>query len=35
VAANGRRWWKNSAKLIHLAFPIRYFDRLGLPKLAA
>jgi hypothetical protein len=35
VAANGRRWWKNSAKLIHLAFPIRYFDRLGVPRLAA
>ncbi|HEX7479945.1 MAG TPA: group II intron maturase-specific domain-containing protein [Polyangiales bacterium] len=35
VAANGRRWWKNSAKLIHVAFPIRYFDGLGIPRLAA
>ena len=35
VAANGRRWWKNSAKLINVAFPIRYFDGLGLPRLAA
>ena len=35
VARNGRRWWKNSAKLIHKAFPIRYFDELGLPRLAA
>ena len=35
VAANGRRWWKNSAKLIHVAFPLRYFDELGLPRLAA
>jgi group II intron reverse transcriptase/maturase len=35
VAANGRRWWKNSAKLINVAFPIRYFDKLGLPRLAA
>jgi RNA-directed DNA polymerase len=35
VARNGRRWWKNSAKLIHLAFPIRYFDGLGVPRLAA
>jgi group II intron reverse transcriptase/maturase len=35
VAANGRRWWKNSAKLINVAFPIRYFDELGLPRLAA
>jgi RNA-directed DNA polymerase len=35
VAANGRRWWKNSAKLINVAFPISYFDRLGIPRLAA
>ncbi len=35
VAANGRRWWSNSAKLIHVAFPIRYFDELGIPRLAA
>jgi group II intron reverse transcriptase/maturase len=35
VAANGRRWWKNSAMAIHIAFPIRYFDGLGLPRLAA
>jgi RNA-directed DNA polymerase len=35
VAANGRRWWRNSAKLIHVAFPISYFDQLGIPRLAA
>jgi hypothetical protein len=35
VAANTRRWWKNSAMLIHVAFPIRYFDGLGIPRLAA
>jgi hypothetical protein len=35
VAANGRRWWHNSALLIHRAFPIRYFDQLGVPRLAA
>lgn len=35
VAANGRRWWKNSAMTIHIAFPIRYFDELGVPRLAA
>lgn len=35
IAAGGRRWWKNSAMLIHVAFPIRYFDDLGLPRLAA
>jgi group II intron reverse transcriptase/maturase len=35
VARNGRRWWRNSAKLINVAFPIRYFDSLGVPRLAA
>ncbi len=35
VAANTHRWWKNSAMLIHIAFPIRYFDQLGIPRLAA
>ena len=30
-----RRWWKNSAACIHIAFPIRYFDELGIPRLAA
>jgi hypothetical protein len=35
VAAATRRWWKNSALLIHRAFPIRYFDQLGIPRLAS
>ena len=35
IAGNGRRWWKNSAMLINVAFPIRYFDELGLPRLGA
>jgi len=35
VAGNGRRWWRNSALLINVAFPIRYFDELGVPRLAA
>ena len=35
VAANGRRWWRNSGMLINMAFPIRYFDQLGIPRLAA
>jgi RNA-directed DNA polymerase len=35
VAANGRRWWKNSSMTINVAFPISYFDGLGLPRLAA
>lgn len=35
VAANGRRWWKNSGMTINVAFPVSYFDGLGLPRLAA
>ena len=35
VAGNGRRWWRNSAMAIHIAFPIRYFDQLGIPRLAS
>jgi RNA-directed DNA polymerase len=35
VAANARRWWRNSAMLINAAFPISYFDQLGVPRLAA
>jgi len=35
VAANGRRWWRNSGMAIHIALPTRYFDQLGLPQLAA
>jgi len=35
VAANGRRWWRNSAKLINAALPNSLFDELGVPRLAA
>ena len=35
VAAHGRRWWKTSAKGLNLALPTRYFDQLGIPRLAA
>ena len=35
VAANGRRWWKNAGMAIHIALPNRYFDELGVPRLAA
>lgn len=35
VAGNGRHWWRNSALAINRAFPIRYFDQLGVPRLAA
>ena len=35
VAANGRRWWHNSAMLINIALPNIYFDQLQLPRLAS
>lgn len=35
VAGNSRRWWRNSGMLLNRAFPIRYFDQLGVPRLAA
>ena len=34
VAVNGRRWWRNSAKLLNSVLTIAHFDRLGLPRLA-
>lgn len=34
VAANTRRWWHNSAKLLNSVLPNRYFDELGVPRLA-
>jgi RNA-directed DNA polymerase len=35
VAGNSRRWWRNSGMLLNRVFPIRYFDQLGVPRLAA
>jgi hypothetical protein len=35
VAVNCRRWWMNSGRIIHVALPNRYFDQLGVPRLAA
>ena len=35
VAGNGRRWWHNSSLLLNRALPTRYFDQLGVPRLAA
>jgi len=35
VACCSRRWWRNSAYGINRAFPIRYFDQLGVPRLLA
>ena len=34
VAANSRRWWRNSYLLLNRAMPIAYFDRLGVPRLS-
>ena len=34
VAANSRRWWKNSAKLLNIPLPNSYYDRMGVPRLA-
>jgi group II intron reverse transcriptase/maturase len=33
VAANSRRWWRNSCLRLNRAMPIAYFDRLGVPRL--
>ncbi len=34
VAANGRRWWRNSGKALNQVLTIVWFDRLGLPRLS-
>ncbi len=34
IAANSRRWWRNSGYLLNRAMPLAYFDRLGLPRLS-
>ena len=34
VAANTRRWWRNSAMLLNSALPNKIFDELGVPRLA-
>ena len=34
VAANSRRWWRNSDRLLKIVLPIAHFDRLGVPKLS-
>lgn len=35
IAANSRRWWRNSRYLLNAVLPVRFFDGLGLPRLAA
>ncbi|MHA3903071.1 group II intron reverse transcriptase/maturase [Castellaniella sp. WN] len=34
VAANNRRWWRNSGKLLNSVLDLAWFDRLGLPRLS-
>lgn len=34
VAANSRRWWKNSGLAMNIAIPARYYDDIGIPRLA-
>ena len=34
IAANSRRWWRNSGMKLNIALPISFFDRLGVPRLA-
>ena len=34
VAANSRRRWKNSAMALNIALPARYYDDIGVPRLA-
>jgi RNA-directed DNA polymerase len=34
VAANSRRWWRNSDGLLKTVLTIAYFDRLGTPRLS-
>lgn len=34
VAANARRWWRNSRMELNRLMPIAYFDRLGVPRLS-
>ncbi|MGF6293450.1 RNA-directed DNA polymerase [Paraburkholderia youngii] len=33
VAANSRRWWRNSGKLLNSVLTLAYFERLGAPRL--
>ena len=34
IASNLRSYWRNSRKLAHTIMPNRFFDNLGLPRLA-
>jgi RNA-directed DNA polymerase len=34
AAANSRRWWRNSAKMLNAVLTIKWADRIGMPRLA-
>jgi hypothetical protein len=34
VAANGRRWWRNSGLLLNAVLTLKWMDALGIPRLA-
>ena len=34
VAANSRRWWRNSDGALNRVLTLAYFDRLGVPRLS-
>ena len=34
IAANSRRWWRNSCVALNRVMPFAYFDRLGVPRLS-
>jgi hypothetical protein len=34
VAANSRRWWRNSGMLLNSVLAIKWADRMGMPSLA-
>ena len=34
IAANSRRWWRNSCFALNRVMPIAHFDRLGVPRLS-
>jgi RNA-directed DNA polymerase len=34
VAANSRRWWRNSGKLLNSVLDLAWFDRMGRPRLS-
>ena len=34
VAANGRRWWRNSGLRLNAVLTLKWMDALGIPRLA-